>query len=235
MTDAPPTDPPGPPPDRPRVDLRPHFTPLFEATGPLDWAAVFPESPDAPVELDVGAGRGAFTRGAAACVPGVNFAGVEIDFTAARRGAKGLKRDGVPNGRLFGGDARRFLGEFVPAGSVAAVHVLYPDPWWKRRHRKRRLLDRPFLDQVATALTPGGRLHVRTDVGEYFQQASALLAGHAAFMLTDLPEDPTAAAILAARGPGPLTNYERKATVRPDRPDFQTDGVTHKAVWECRG
>ena len=217
-----------------REDLRPWFTPLFELSPPLDWAALFPNP--GPVELDVGSGRGRFTNEAAAALPGVNFCGVEHDFTAARRGCRRLKRGAAPNARVVGGDAVRFLAEFVPLGSVAAVHVLYPDPWWKRRHRKRRLLgedlgDR-FLDLVLRALTPTGRLHVRTDVGEYFAQIRARLDADARLARRPDPLDGTAAAVLAA-GPGvPLTNYERKAVVGPDRLNFQTDGVTHAGVWD---
>ena len=188
------------------------------------------------MELDVGSGRGRFTNEAAAARPGVNICGVEHDFTAARRGVRRLKRDRTPNARVVGGNAVRLLAEFVPPRSIAAVHVLYPDPWWKRRHRKRRLLgedlgDR-FLDLVLRALDPAGRLHVRTDVGEYFAQITARLDGDARLARRTDPLDETAAAILAAAPETPLTNYERKAVVGPDRPDFQTDGVTHSGVWD---
>ena len=222
--------------ESPREDLSPWFVPLFELEAPLDWTAFFPRS--GPVELDVGSGRGRFTNEAATTRPGVNFCGVEHDFTAARRGCRRLKRDAAPNARVVGGDAMRFLDQFVPPGSVAAIHVLYPDPWWKRRHRKRRLLgedlgDR-FLDLILRALEPAGRLHVRTDVGEYFSQIVDRLDGDARLARRPDPLDETAAAILAAAPDTPLTNYERKAVVGPDRPDFQTDGVTHAGVWDVR-
>ena len=226
-----------------REDLTPWFRPLFELpdpldAGPLDWAAVFPQP--GPVELDVGSGRGRFTNEGAAARPGVNFCGIEHDFTAARRGAKRLKRDETPNARMFGGDAWRFLREFVPPGSLAAVHVLYPDPWWKRRHRKRRLLGEQagaeFLDLLLNGLAPDGRLHVRTDVGEYFGEITALLDGCPRLARRADPLDETAAAIKAsaAAGGDPLTNYERKAVVGPDRPDFRTDATVHAAVWDVR-
>ncbi len=168
-----------------REDLNPWFQPLFELPdpkdhGPLDWSSVFANA--GPVELDVGSGRGRFTNEGAAARPDVNLCGIEHDFTAARRGAKRLKRDQSPNARVFGGDAVRFLRVFVPPGSLSAVHVLYPDPWWKRRHRKRRLLGEAvgpgFLDLILAALAPDGRLHVRTDVGEYFGGITALLDAH---------------------------------------------------------
>ena len=222
-----------------REDLAPWFRPLFEVReelgegARLDWATLFPNP--GPIELDVGSGRGRFTIEGAAARPGVNFCGVELDFTAARRGAKRLKRDRPPNARILGGDAIRFLGEFCPPGSVAAVHVLYPDPWWKRRHRKRRLLgealgDR-FLDLILQALSPAGRLHVRTDVGEYFEGIVALLDACPRLARRANPLDDTAAAILQ-HSATPLTNYERKAVVGPDRPDFRTDATVHAGVWD---
>ena len=226
-------------PDPPREDLTPFFRPLFElreeiGTGPLDWAALFPRP--GPVELDIGSGRGRFTHGAAAALPGVNVCGVELDFTAARRGAKRLKREALPNARVLGGDAVRFLREFCPPASVAAAHVLYPDPWWKRRHRRRRLLGGEagpaFLDLLLAALAPGGRVHVRTDVGEYFAGIERLLDGDPRLSRRPDPLDPTAAAVLARAGADPLTNYERKATVGPDRPDFRTDATVHRGVWD---
>ncbi|NNJ24200.1 tRNA (guanine(46)-N(7))-methyltransferase TrmB [Alienimonas chondri] len=246
MTAAAPTDPAPDPSREPaeavREDLTPWFRPLFELPdpqerGPLDWASIFPNP--GPIELDVGSGRGRFTNEGAAARPGVNLCGIEHDFTAARRGAKRLKRDASPNARVIGGDAVRFLRAFVPAGSLAAVHVLYPDPWWKRRHRKRRLLGETvggdFLELILKALAPNGRIHVRTDVGEYFEGITALLDAHPRLCRRADPLDETAAAIQAATsshaGADPLTNYERKAVVGPDRPDFRTDATVHKAVW----
>ncbi|MFH5806707.1 tRNA (guanine(46)-N(7))-methyltransferase TrmB [Alienimonas sp. DA493] len=249
MTEAAPPDQDGAEPGREepgtgepvREDLTPWFRPLFELPdpvehGPLNWSEVFPNP--GPVELDVGSGRGRFTNEGAAARPGVNLCGIEHDFTAARRGAKRLKRDRSPNARVFGGDAVRFLREFVPAGSLAAVHVLYPDPWWKRRHRKRRLLGEAlgseFLDLILTALAADGRLHIRTDVGEYFEGIVALLDACPRLVRRENPLDETAAAIERQAGGAPLTNYERKAVVGPDRPDFRTDATVHAAVWDVR-
>ena len=97
------------------------------------------------------------------------------------------------------------LAGAVPSASVQAVHVYFPDPWWKQRHHKRRLFTPEFVAAVARALRPGGRLHFATDVEDYFQRAQQLL--RAAPPLHELPP-PDAKA--PAHDLDYLTNFERK-------------------------
>jgi len=75
-------------------------------------------------------------------------------------------------------DALRVFAEILPDESLAAVHLYFPDPWWKRRHKKRRLLRESFVRDVDRTLRPGGLLHYWTDVEEYFQTGLELIAGH---------------------------------------------------------
>ena len=203
----------------PGEDLRPWFLTLHDLTPPLDWSTFFPA--DGAVELDVGCGRGKFLVETTEARPDVNVCGVEIDYREGRRGAKRLKKRQSPNGRVVGGDARLFLGEFVPPRSVDVVHVYYPDPWWKRRHRHRRLFNGDFLDLVAAVLVPGGGLLVRTDVGEYFDAMTSLTDRDPRFGRTDA----------GGAGDEPLTSFERKA-ITPGRADFKTDGRVHDAAWQ---
>ena len=74
------------------------------------------------------------------------------------------------------GDALRVLAELVPAGALQAVHVYFPDPWWKARHKKRRVMNPRFVAHVERTLMPGGKLHFWTDVEEYFQTSLEVLA-----------------------------------------------------------
>jgi tRNA (guanine-N7-)-methyltransferase len=74
------------------------------------------------------------------------------------------------------GDARRLFAELLPEHSLAAVHVYFPDPWWKEKHKKRRVLTEPFLRDIERTLLAGGALHFWTDVEEYFQETLAILA-----------------------------------------------------------
>jgi tRNA (guanine-N7-)-methyltransferase len=123
------------------------------------------------VELEVGSGKGLFLSAASAARPDRNFLGVEIAGGYARMCAGRLAAAGVPNARIIHGDATFFVRSMLPDACLAAVHVYFPDPWWKARHRKRRVLSEPFLRQAGRAVAAGGELHVWTDVEEYFHEA----------------------------------------------------------------
>jgi tRNA (guanine-N7-)-methyltransferase len=87
----------------------------------------------------------------------------------------------MSNVRVLGGDAQQALRLYIPPASVAAVHVYFPDPWWKKRHKPRRLFTDTFVDLVAAALPPAGLFHVWSDVADYFQVMSALVDHHEQF------------------------------------------------------
>jgi tRNA (guanine-N7-)-methyltransferase len=107
--------------------------------------------------------------------------------------------------RLAQGDARLILRDRVPAASLQALHVYFPDPWWKTRHHKRRVFTPEFAAQCERTLRPGGRLHIATDVGDYFQVMTELLARHTGLLPLPQPESGTPAHDLDY-----LTNFERK-------------------------
>ena len=167
----------------PVLDLRPWFTAADELINAhpdgLDWAAWMGN--DLPVELDIGSGRGWFLHNEATAHDDKNIIGLELDFTEGRRAARRLFKRGQPNARVIGGDARQVLRKLVPPGSVSVAHVLFPDPWWKRRHRRRRLFNAEFLEQIVGILQPGGTLHSATDVGEYWGVISSLVDHHPRF------------------------------------------------------
>ena len=186
----------------PPTDLKPYFRTVDDvlADGPmspdrrLDWPAFFGHEDKArPVELDVGCGRGLFLYNSATTRPETDWLGLEIDYKEGRRSARRLQKREQPNGRVVGGDARVFLGKVIRPASVERVHVYFPDPWWKRRHKRRRLFNDEFLDQIATVLRPGGELLSRTDVGDYWEVISALVDHDSRFERLPTPElnDPT--------------------------------------------
>ena len=163
----------------PKLDLRPYFQVLEDIQGPFDWTEFFGN--DNPVEVEVGAGRGLFLFNAGRQHPEVNFLGIEINYREARRAARRIAKREMDNVRFLGGDAKLVLAERIAPATVSAVHVYFPDPWWKRRHKKRRVFDRTLLEQARRILISGGLLHFWTDVREYFEVAVNLVAENPAF------------------------------------------------------
>lgn len=188
-------------PSRPPPDAAPYT--LAFPTAPVAWADVFGD--DRPVELEIGPGKGLFLANAAAARPDRNFVGVELARKYAGKAAERIAGRALANVRVVAGDARRFLGEFVPPRSLAAVHIYFPDPWWKKRHRKRRVFCEPFVADVARALVPGGDFHLATDVEEYFGVMREIMATHPEF-----PEQPPPAPTEPQHDLDYLTNFERK-------------------------
>jgi tRNA (guanine-N7-)-methyltransferase len=155
----------------PSLDLASHLLPLGSLPVPLDPAGLFPRP--APVELEVGCGKGLFLSTASAARPERNFLGAEIVAGYARLCAGKLARAHSTNARIIHGDATFLVRSLLPDACLAGMHVYFPDPWWKARHRKRRVLSEAFLQHAGRVLERGGHLHVWTDVGEYFTEAMA--------------------------------------------------------------
>jgi len=142
------------------------------------------------VELEVGPGRGWFLVERALAEPSAALVGIEIRRKWAmivdqRLAARGLSA----RARVFAEDARTALTRFAPDASVRRVFVNFPDPWWKKRHEKRLLLQRGFIDEVARLLEPGGELFVQTDVEERARAYAQLIGEDASFLPAgDAPE-----------------------------------------------
>lgn len=184
---------------------------------PIDFAAVFGTAN--PVELEVGFGKGAFLVDAATRHPATNWLGIEIDRGLELYVATRLAKRKLGNARVTCGDALMLLRDRIAAGALAAVHVYFPDPWWKKRHRKRRVWTPEFAAECVRVLRPGGRLHVATDVGDYYAVIRELLDAQAGLTLVAAHErtgEPAADEL--------LTNFERKA--------LQTGGRVWRAEYQ---
>jgi tRNA (guanine-N7-)-methyltransferase len=137
--------------------------------------------------------------------PDVNFLGVEIIRKYQLYTATRLAKRRLHNVRLAHADARTFLRDWVASASVQAVYVFFPDPWWKKRHQKRRVFTPEFAVQCERILCPHGRLHVVTDVEAYFYLITDLLARN-----TQLRPVPPLPPTEPAHDMDYLTNFERK-------------------------
>ncbi|QDU88102.1 tRNA (guanine-N(7)-)-methyltransferase [Pirellulimonas nuda] len=173
----------------PAIDLSRHLLEL--ETLQEDWRPDDAFDQLRPLEVEVGSGKGLFLETATADRPDHNFLGVEVAAKYARSCAARLARRGRTNGVAVHGDALLLMNRYVPDGALAAVHVYFPDPWWKKRHRKRRVMNDRLLTDVVRTLRPGGELHFWTDVEEYFLESMTLLAQYPQLEPTGaVPESP---------------------------------------------
>lgn len=132
------------------------------------WQPIFGN--EHPVEIEIGPGRGDVLFSFAAGRPETNFFAVEHASGAAEALASRARAEGISNVRVIAGDARCVVSRILPAASVAAYHIYFPDPWPKTRHRARRLFHKNDLAaQLGRTLVPDGRLHVATDMEWLFR------------------------------------------------------------------
>lgn len=132
---------------------------------PLDYSAVFGNS--APVTVEIGFGMGQATGVIARNNPGMNYIGIEVHQAGVGRLLGDIARMELENLRIIEHDALEVLETMIPDESLAAFHVFFPDPWPKKKHHKRRLMQRPRTELLTRKLAPGGYLYMATDWEPY--------------------------------------------------------------------
>lgn len=183
---------------------------------PINWAGLFGN--DHPVEMEIGIGKGTFITEQAKARPEVNFFGIEWARWFWRYASDRLRRNGCLNARTVRAEAKFFLTEFVPDASIAVLHVYFPDPWPKKRHHKRRLIQESFMPLVQRVLTPGGRLQIVTDHDGYFEQIEQVVKA-SGLNVVDYNRPGS-----AGEGEFVGTNFERKYA-REGRPFYAVAAV----------
>jgi tRNA (guanine-N7-)-methyltransferase len=141
---------------------------LSQWEGYFDWGKVFGNLN--PCEIEIGCGRGMFIIKSAQENSGTNYLGIELSASFFRMLKERVKKSIAANIRVMRGEAGFILKKFVPENSIAAVHIYFPDPWPKKRHRKRRLINSVFVETVCCALIHGGQLFMATDFKDYFDE-----------------------------------------------------------------
>ena len=135
---------------------------------PLDLSCVFVRP--APLEIDLGCGEGSFLADLAAEKPDRNFLGIERQAGRVRSACRKIENRGLTNARVLAAEISYTVSRMLPANSVAAFHLMFPDPWPKRRHASRRVVTDGFLAALHHALVPGGVFHIATDHLPYFEE-----------------------------------------------------------------
>lgn len=180
----------------------------------FDLAALFPKPQ--PVEVELGAGDGSFLAAYCARNPERNFIGVERLLGRLRKIDRKARRAGLRNLRLIRLEASYFVEYMLPPNSVDALHVYFPDPWPKRKHRKNRLINAHFVELIGRVLKPGGVIYLRTDDADYFAQMTEVFSTARDFCLVQTPDE------LAMV----ITDFER---------NFNARGVrTNRAAYQLR-
>jgi len=133
----------------------------------------------APKVLEIGFGMGETTAKIAAANLGTDYLGIEVHTPGVGALCKLISEGGITNLRIIQHDAVEVLRDMIPDGSLAGVHVFFPDPWRKARHYKRRLIQPDFVALVATKLAPGGYLHCATDWENYAEWMLEILSASA--------------------------------------------------------
>src|SRR5574340_158873 len=154
-------------------ELGPRFVLPFSPS-PLDAEAVFGRR--APLVVEIGFGMGQATAQIAAASPETDFVGIEVHEAGVGALLREIGARALSNLRIVRHDAIEVLRQMIAPGSLAGVHVFFPDPWPKKRHHKRRLIQPGFVALLASRLAPGGRLHCATDWHDYAEQMLAVLS-----------------------------------------------------------
>ena len=154
------------------ADVGPQFL-LPYAAAPADFEAMFQRS--APTILEIGFGMGEATAHIAALMPEKNFLCCEVHTPGVGALLKRISEQGLANIRILQHDAVEVMDNMLPPASLDGVHIFFPDPWHKKRHNKRRLIQAPLVAKLAARLKPGGYLHCATDWQPYAEQILEVL------------------------------------------------------------
>ncbi len=133
-----------------------------------------------PFQVEIGFGKGRSLIAAAEQQPEQNWLGIELSIPYVRLAAKRAAKRGLSNLRLLRAEAGEVFGNAIEPGRVTGVHVFFPDPWPKKRHHKRRLVQLAFLELLERTVAPGALFRLATDHPQYFEQMQEVFAARAA-------------------------------------------------------
>ncbi|MEY2520239.1 MAG: tRNA (guanine-N7-)-methyltransferase [Verrucomicrobiota bacterium] len=155
---------------------------LDDALTPLNLYELFGRT--APLQVDLGCGDGSFLAASAAANPGQDFLGVERLLGRTQTACRKIIMGELTNARVLRCDISRAVQSLLPPGSVDFFHLMFPDPWPKRRHASRRIVTKTFFAFIHQTLAPHGTLRITTDQHDYFRKIESLAATSPGFVPT---------------------------------------------------
>lgn len=153
----------------------PHYVTAETLAGVTEWCSLFGN--DRPLALEIGCGTGDFVVRMAADAPDVNFIAIDYYNKGCFKTCRRIERQELTNVKVLRVEARQFISEHVAKESLAAIYINCPDPWPKKRHRKRRLVNRRFMEFLLPYLAPGGEFTFATDFADYGLDVAGMLPG----------------------------------------------------------
>jgi len=178
-------------------ELYPKYGMAF-APHAISWTEIFNRK--APLVLEIGSGMGETTIGIADAHPEADFIAVEVHGPGVGSLLNAIEKSQLTNVRVIRHDAVEVLEHMIPDGTLAAIHLFFPDPWPKKRHHKRRLVQPEFATLAASKLVPGGALHAATDLPDYAEQIEQVLM-----------EEPLLEAAKSGFATRPVTKFEARS------------------------
>jgi tRNA (guanine-N7-)-methyltransferase len=167
--------------ERALQELGPRFVLPFEKQA-LSASSIFGRQ--APVVLEIGFGMGDATAKIAQALPDIDFIGCEVHEPGVGALLKLIGDQNIANLRIIRHDAVEVLDHMIAPASLAGVHIFFPDPWHKKRHHKRRMIQPPLVAHLASRLAPGGYIHCATDWEPYAQQMLEVLSAEPSLLNT---------------------------------------------------
>lgn len=160
---------------------------LSSVVQPLDLCGVFPSVQ--PLEIELGSGDGSFLVEYACRHPKRNFLGVERLLGRLNKMERKIRRAGLLNAKGVRIESGYFLKYLLPGNVATTLHIYFPDPWPKRRHRHHRLVNEEFTSLANTVLRPQGRVYLRTDDRDYFEQVHTAFGSNSLFKAVPTPAE----------------------------------------------
>ncbi|MEY4468858.1 MAG: hypothetical protein RLZZ87_182 [Actinomycetota bacterium] len=152
---------------------------IEQSATPLNFTEIFPQSRE--IIMEIGFGMGEATALIGKAFPEKGFLAVDVHRPGVGKLFSLIHEHGLKNLRVIQGDAHLILHDMVPDQSLDGIHLFFPDPWPKKRHNKRRIVNAAFLDQIAPKLKDGGFIHIATDWVPYAEWIEEVFAASTLF------------------------------------------------------